>query len=737
VSVRGPVHAPDPGATVNGQVKWPVRSGIVPLLADGFIARTESAPSLAQVLTPGTAVALTPARAATAAITPGAPDWRGMVGKTQVAAHFAETLWESRDIDLLVWVNASSRVSILSAYASAAAMAMGITSADDAEAVSARFISWLAETSRPWLVVLDDLSADQDVDGLWPAGPAGRTLVTTTQLPASLDQEKLAALPLSGLSRRESLSYLLGRLTEDRGQRTGAIDLADVLGGEPVALRQASAVLGGSVMSCRDYLDQYARKRGLLATSLPGPGRPPAAAITWTLSVEHASRLLPSVPIQPMLILAAVLDGHLTPGTVFTTTAAREYAGGAAQGLQRPDDAWWSVTTLARAGLVTIDETCTPPIVRMHAALQAAVRAASSHDVPERAALASADALLEAWPADDGGAWLADSLRSCVASIMSLVGDRLWAGNGYRILFRTGQSLEDAHLTMLAAAHWNHVAAASERFLGAEHADSIAAKDRLSESFLAAGRAEEALPWFRKALSNRISMLGPEHPATIEFEMRMGRALLAAGGAEEALTLYQRIVTERGQLKGAAHPETLDARDALAEAYCAAGRVREGIRTYQRTSAERARAQGKYHAATLATYQKLADAYLAANRIKDSLAAYKQVATGRERTLGPHHPSTIEIHSRLAMAYQSAGRMATAVQLHERASSESERVLGIDHVDTLTRQAHLALAYYAVGRIGDAVNLLRDTAERCDRVLSPGHPLAQSVRASLANIAGD
>jgi hypothetical protein len=64
------------------------------------------------------------------------------------------------------------------------------------------------------------------------------------------------------------------------------------------------------------------------------------------------------------------------------------------------------------------------------------------------------------------------------------------------------------------------------------------------------------------------------------------------------------------------------------------------------------------------------------------------------------------------------------------------RILGVDHVDTLTRQAHLAHAYYAVGRIGDAVNLLRDTTERCDRVLSPGHPLAQSVRKSLTNIAG-
>jgi tetratricopeptide (TPR) repeat protein len=657
-----------------------------------------------------------------------------VVGKTQVAAHFAETLWQSRDIDLLVWVNASSRVSILSAYAGAAAMAMGIDPAGDAEAVAARFTSWLAETTRPWLVVLDDLSADQDVDGLWPAGPAGRTLVTTTQPPASLGGDRLAAIPLSGLSRRESLSYLLGRLADDRGQRTGAIDLADVLGGEPVALWQASAVLQSSIMSSRDYLDKYARKRDLLAASIPGP--PAAAAITWTLSVEHASGLLPSGPIQPMLILAAVLDGHSIPGSIFTTAAARNYAGGAAHGLRRPEDAWWCVTTLGRAGLVTIDETCTPPVVRMHRALQAAVRFASSRDVPERAALAAADALLEAWPNEEGGAWLADALRSCAASIMRLVGDRLWAGNGYRILFRTGQSLEDAHLTMLAAAQWNHVAAASERFLGAEHADSLAANDRLADSFLAAGRALEALPWFRKVLSNRISMLGPQHPATTGFEMQMGRALLAADGANEAIAIFERLVTERGQASGAEHPDTLDVRDALADAYGAAGRFRDGIRQHQRVLADRERGLGRSHPATLTTYRKLADAYLAADRIKESLSAYKRVAAGRNRALGRDHPDTIDARAKLALAYQIAGRMAMAIQLLEESRADSERVLGADHIDTLARRVNLAHAYYQVGRIGDATSLLRDTADRCARVLPSGDPLAETVRKSLVNIVG-
>lgn len=712
---------------------------MLPPLIRGFVARPESAPGLGQVLTPGAAVALTPARSPQVAVPPGSPDWTGSVGKSQLAVYLAETLWHSGEIELLVWVNAASRVSILSAYADAAAAALSVDPAGDAEAIAARFVSWLGDTSRSWLVVLDDLSAAQNADGLWPAGPAGRTLVTTSEPAASLGREHLLAFPVSGLSRREALSYLLGRLTADRSKRTGAIDLVDIIGGEPLALGQAAAMLDSSFLSCREYLGQYVRKADQLASSFPG--RPTAAAITWTLCAEHASRLLPNGPVQPMLILAATLDGHLIPGTIFTTAAARGFAGGGAAGLTEPEDAWACITSLARAGLLTVEQTIpheedTPPVVRMHPALQAAVRSASSPELVERAALAAADALLEAWPADDAGSWLADSLRSCAASIMRLSDDRLWVGDGYRILFRSGRSLEDAHLTMHAAAHWNLVAAASDRFLGTEHADSVAACDHLAESFLAAGRGLQALPWFRRVLSNRMSMLGPDHPATTGFEMRMGRALLAAGGAEEAIGIFERLANEQGQISGEANPDAPEAAGALADAYCAAGRLADGIKQHQRVLADRERGLGGLHPETLATYQKLADAYLAADRIKDSLSAHKRVASAREHVLGRDHADTIDARAKLALAYQSAGRKAMAIRLLERSCADSERVLGIDHVDTLTRRVHLAHAYYAVGRIGDAAKLLRDTAERCDRVLPADDPLTQAVQKSMVNIVG-
>ena len=119
--------------------------------------------------------------------------------------------------------------------------------------------------------MLDDLSAPADAEGLWPAGPAGRILVTTAEPAAAFARPQLVAFPITGLSRREALSYLLGRLTDDRGQRTGAIDLVDLLGGEPLALSQASAVLDSSALSCRAYADHFGRKRDQLAGGFQWP----------------------------------------------------------------------------------------------------------------------------------------------------------------------------------------------------------------------------------------------------------------------------------------------------------------------------------------------------------------------------------------------------------------------------------------------------------------------------------
>src|SRR5258708_25290344 len=105
-------RVPVGGSAQGGAVAWPVRSGVVPTLVEGFTPRLESAHGISQALIPGATVAITPATTTRAA--PGLPDWHASCGKTQLAAHVAETLWLAGEIELLAWVSATTRASVVS-----------------------------------------------------------------------------------------------------------------------------------------------------------------------------------------------------------------------------------------------------------------------------------------------------------------------------------------------------------------------------------------------------------------------------------------------------------------------------------------------------------------------------------------------------------------------------------------------------------------------------------------------
>ncbi len=93
-------------------VSWPHRIGVVPALAQGYQHRAE-AQGLHLALDnegPGRTVVLTQVLAG-----------MGGIGKTQLAAGYAHQQWQTKTVDLLMWITASSRDSILSGYAEAGA----------------------------------------------------------------------------------------------------------------------------------------------------------------------------------------------------------------------------------------------------------------------------------------------------------------------------------------------------------------------------------------------------------------------------------------------------------------------------------------------------------------------------------------------------------------------------------------------------------------------------------------
>jgi len=704
---------------------------MVPALAEGFIARPETAPGLTAALRAGAAVALVPDRAPDPGLAsvPAAQDWLRSSGKTQLAVASAESLWQSGEVDLLVWIDATSRASVLAGYAAATAEATGRNQASSCESVAAQFVDWLSETTCSWLVVLDDLADPAAMDGLWPAGPSGRVLVTAND--AAVLPSGMQVLPVGPFNSREALGYLMARLASDPSQRLGAVELINELGFAPAALAQASAVIVSSGVSCHNYRDYFIRRRDQLTDS--SGAAPPPAAVTWMFSFEHAGQLSAGGSAKFLLALAAMLDGHGIPRSVLATPASADYQGGGATAAG-DEGTSAALEALERAGLLTVQSVTAPPTVQISPVLQVALRAAMPEVMQDRTARAAADALLQAWPERDPPGWPASGLRACAAALRQISGDLLWAGGCHPVLLRAGESLNSARLTETAVGHWRDLATTCDRLLGAGHPDTMLACQQLADAYLAAGRANEAIPWFQWLLDTQIRRLAPDHRDVLEARRRLGHALVAALQFQDAITVLERVVADFERICGPGHTDTLGAQDELAAAYLAAGRYSDAIALYQRTLADRERGQGANHPQTMTTRQGLGDSYLAGGRSKDAVSVYKRMLAGRERVLGPDHLDTIKARNSLGAAYQKMGKTAAAEQAYEQARAGFERVLGPRHPDTLRCRVELARVYGRLGRYGDERALLRGTVDRLERTLPKDDPLITELRESLADI---
>ena len=144
-------------------------SGTVPPLADAYYRREQTGPDLASSLRPGETVVLVHGEE-----TKLAPAAQGGTGKTQLAVEFAHAMWNTRAVEVLVWVTGASSESVISGFAEAARVVGARAPDENAEVAAARFVSWLARTQQPWALIIDDLAELSDLEELWPrACPAG------------------------------------------------------------------------------------------------------------------------------------------------------------------------------------------------------------------------------------------------------------------------------------------------------------------------------------------------------------------------------------------------------------------------------------------------------------------------------------------------------------------------------------------------------------------------------------
>jgi tetratricopeptide (TPR) repeat protein len=717
---------------------WPVLSGTVPRLAQGFSRRPESSHGLWEGLRPGVTVILGPGGDRTAA----AESLSG-TGKTQLAAACARRMWAAAEVDLLVWLDAYSRDRIVAGYARALADLRLAAAPGKPEAAAFRFLSWLGDTGRRWLVVLDGVAEAADIEGLWPQGPNGQALITTALAELSSaparpgvttrngkpQRPQQVSIGLPAFSQREALQYLTDRLNDDPYHSAGALDLAATLGCLPVGLDLAVSYLLDTGQECRQYRLAYEQYRRDWNGGIFGDDLAPA----WMLAIDRARQFAPSELAWPALTLAAVLGPAPIPGAVLTSPAACAYVTGQHDGTEAARASLRAAFgNLQQVGLVTIDPDDDVRTVRMPAALQSSVRRVMSPPGVRRAVQIAADAIYESWPDSGVHAQLEQALRDCAVSLRRHDEPALWHPDCHPLLIRVGQSLDDAGMAETALAYWRALARQCTEYYGPRSQLSFQLRERLATAATAAGHADEAIALREELAADIDEVAGPVHPQAIVSRASLASSFRAAGRVSEAISLGAHVAADSERVFGPAHTQTRQILRELASAHCDARQYREAIDVLTRCLAVAAETIGIMHPETVSARAQLAETYRRAGRGNDAIGVYQDTLAQVQKASGATRPDAVIAREGLALAYYRAGRSDDAAAAFERALAEWRRVAGADSAKTLTTRSSLAAIYCLGGRAKQAIPLYESVLADCTRVSGPAHPATFQARRNVA-----
>lgn len=643
------------------------------------------------------------------------------VGKTQLAAAWMRDR-HGEGLEILVWVDASSAVRLMTAYAQEAAR-FGVVAATaaqgDGEAAAGAFVRWLAVTEQTWLVVLDNLLDPLPDPRWWPSSDtgSGEVLVTTRLRHADLAGADRRLIEVGGFDHVDAAEHLADLLSRYRRRELtdGAAALAKRLGGLPLALSHAAAYMHEESVTCRQYLDHLecpdaGRLDDVMRGNPDDPVRPiegdRAISSTLLLSESALAHRDPTGAVRRALVLAATLDPQGHPGALWSTDAVRDYLGvrtltGEVTAGQVPATSSAgeeAVLLLSRYRLLEVDladtnAAATDPArfrVSMPWLTARAVRERAGARLVRQAAGAAAGALLELWPhGDRAEPATASLLRSNAEAVDNCAGDGLWhprVGNPLR--WRRGRSLLDAGAVSAAKSLWAAYLADAGRLFGDLDADD----------------PKEVASWFRRAQAGLAAALartrdGEDHVRALEIRERVADDLVVLTRADD--------------------PQLLTARVNLAATYTGCNRAVEAIPILE--SVVSVRDVGANHGAALDARSQLAVALKTAGRDAPAAALLEQNVTRREAISGRHHLDTVRDIANLASAYTALGRAHEALPLHREAIRVRCQVLGDRHRESLSARANYSVALYQTGRREEAIKELRGVVDSRSSTLGPDH----------------
>ena len=654
----------------------------------------------------------------------------GGAGKTSVAVEYAHRHLAEMGV---VWQFAAEDATVLAAGFGELAAQLGVWGLADTRDPVASVHAVLARFAEPWLLIFDNAADPASVEAFLPPAGPGRVLITS-QNPAWPGQP----LEVPVLERDIAAGFLVGR-TGDPDQQA-AEDLAEVLGGLPLALEQAAAYIQAIGGTLAGYLALFRQRRAELLARGEPTGYRGTVASTWALAFDRLQQTAPDA--VGLLRLLAFCASEAIPLLLLLQPNPRAAIRPRRRAwrmlaplcvaplLKDPLAADEAIAALRRYSLVT-------PAADGSVSVHRLVQAVTADQMPRRlrkAWRAAAAALIEAAiPADTS---LPESWPVCAALLphaqaaLDLTSDGMW---------RIAQYLGYSGYYPAARDLFQSIADAcrGDDAYGAERRDTLAARQELASWTGLAGDPAAARDQLAALLPVRERVLGPEHPDTLTTRANLARWTGEAGDPAAARDQYAALLPVHERVLGPEHPDTLTTRNNLASWTGDAGNPAAARDQYAALLPVHERVLGPEHPNTLTTRGNLARWTGLAGDPAAARDQYAALLPVHERVLGPEHPNTLTTRGNLAGCTGDAGDPAAARDQYAALLPVRERVLGPEHPDTLITRGNLASWTGEAGDPAAARDQLAALLPVLERVLGPEHPHTLTTRNNLARRTGE
>jgi transcriptional regulator with XRE-family HTH domain len=648
----------------------------------------------------------------------------GGVGKTSTAVEYAHR--HLADLTVAWQVQAEDETVLRQGLAELAAQLAGRDLMDPRNPVASAH-AVLAAWPSQWLLTFDNAPDETSVRRFLP--PAGFGWVIITSQSQHWPGQTMLDVPV--LQPRVAAQFLMSRTGDP--DKTAALELADELGGLPLALEQAAAYMQGAGMSMAAYLSLFRHRRAdLLARGEPAGHENVAATLSLAISRLEAGS---PVAVGLLRLLAVLAPEPVPVGLLFADSGLR---GRLPDALPRalvpllgdPLAVADAIVELRRLSLISLaghDQVLVHRLVQhatedslTAATIQAWEQAAA---VLVEAAVPDKPQLPDAWP-------------KCAVLLPHARAALSMTSGG---IFGIAQGLGHGGSYAVAVDLFRQITSALENDVGygPQHPDTLAARHSLARWVGQAGDPAVARDQLADLALVREQVLGPEHPDALGTRGELATWTGRAGDPAAARDQFAQLASIYRRVLGSEHPETLDICGNLAEWTGVAGDTAAARDQFAELAPVYRRVLGLEHPETLIVRGNLATW---TGRAGDSAAARNQLTDLLpidEHVLGPEHPETLTISNNLAHWTGRAGDPATARDRFAKLALIYDRVLGPEHPDTLTVQGNVARWTGEAGNPAAARDLFTELLPIRERVSGSEHPYALIMRGNIARWTGE